>query len=116
MRLIIFVILFLLGIPYTFTKTNQINYKKTSLAVIAIDNTINGSFDKLVRIPSQNKDYSLEYSCNISGIIIYRIDHSFMDKADVIQYIKKTIHKSAKDVKFEIIFVDIQDVSNKGKC
>jgi hypothetical protein len=94
----------------------QTTYKKTSLVIVKVDKPTPSSVSRAIAITSKYHGLTHEYSCSVSGIIIYRYNHNLNERADVVQFFQKTLAKELSGIKTEIVFCDIMSNENIGKC
>ncbi len=96
--------------------TSQTSFIKTSLVIIKIDKPNASKVSRAVAISAKHQGMTHEYNCSASGIVVFRYNHNLNERADVIQFFQKTLLKELPGIKTEIIFCDLMNIENVGKC
>lgn len=108
---VVFIILFSCN-TYAQVSENE----RTSLVILKLDAIDEKRFASAVTGFLKNKDFSLEYTCAQSGVVAFKLRHSFSEKADVKSFLMQQKDKLKLKGAFEVLFLDIQNPENIRKC
>ncbi len=90
----------------------QDSFDHSSLVVVKVQDLTNSQYGELSSALAPVNQYSLEYVCLQSGIIVLRYYHNFTEKGYVNQAIKSALRRYGKINRIEVVFVDISPESS----
>ncbi|MEM6842473.1 MAG: hypothetical protein AAF944_15615 [Bacteroidota bacterium] len=85
----------------------QDGFDRSSLVVVKVQDLTNSQYGELSSALAPVNQYSLEYTCLQSGIIVLRYYHNFTTKGYVNQAVKSDLRRYGKLNRIEVVFVDI---------
>ncbi|MGB3781055.1 MAG: hypothetical protein WA960_22010 [Tunicatimonas sp.] len=83
------------------------DFNQSSLVIVKIPELTGEQYYQISSGLATNTQYSLEYSCLESGIIVLRYYHNFTEEADVRTAVRSLLKQYGKLTSLEVIYVDL---------
>ena len=99
------------GVEKSHIKTG---YTYESTVVINIKNHTADEFKTAQDLLLKSSGVIIDYQCLVSGIIVFKVNHNFMQQSDVKHFIYKALSSKVPINRIGILFIDIH--SKTSKC